>query len=422
MKKLTFLIFLIFISYSFSSNFLVIKIDKEISFSTKEYVKNALEKAKNKNFDALIILIDTPGGNFEATFEIIKMIDRSEIPVISFVYPKGAVAWSAGTFVLLSSHLAIMSNHSLVGSAQPIIISEEGIKGINESKIINAIVSLLEERMKMYNRNYSLVKLFVLENLNLNAEEALKLNAIDLIANSLEELLNKIDGKIIGNKIIDTKNYKIEEFGGIKFDLLEKFSQPLISSILLIIGIYALIFGLTNPGYFAEIIGGILIILSLIGFGFEINSISIILIIIGIALILYEIFFTVSFGAFCIVGIILVSLGVILSSPLNFSKIENLIALVVISSISSIFFILITASIIKTKRREPFQKMIGKIGIALDNLSENKEGYIKVEGELWKAMGKREIKKNEKVVIIEKRDNLFLVEKYSIYEKGKKRK
>ncbi|MFH8038986.1 MAG: ATP-dependent Clp protease proteolytic subunit, partial [Candidatus Aenigmatarchaeota archaeon] len=251
MKKLTFLIFLIFISYSFSSNFLVIKIDKEISFSTKEYVKNALEKAKNKNFDALIILIDTPGGNFEATFEIIKMIDRSEIPVISFVYPKGAVAWSAGTFVLLSSHLAIMSNHSLVGSAQPIIISEEGIKGINESKIINAIVSLLEERMKMYNRNYSLVKLFVLENLNLNAEEALKLNAIDLIANSLEELLNKIDGKTIGNKLIDTKNYKIEEFGGIKFDLLEKFSQPLISSILLIIGIYALIFGLTNPGYFA---------------------------------------------------------------------------------------------------------------------------------------------------------------------------
>ncbi|MEM5832061.1 MAG: NfeD family protein, partial [Candidatus Aenigmatarchaeota archaeon] len=280
----------------------------------------------------------------------------------------------------------------------------------------------LEERMKMYHRNYSLVKHFVLENLNLNAEEALKLNAIDLVANSLEELLNKIDGKIIGNKIINTKNYKMEEFGGVKFDLLEKFSQPLISSILLIVGIYALIFGLINPGYFAEIIGGILIILSLIGFGFEINSISILLIIIGTALILYEIFFTISFGAFCLVGIILVSLGAVLFSPINFSKIENLIVLISISSISSILFILIIASIIKTKRREPFQKMIGKIGIALDNLSENKEGYIKVEGELWKAIGKRRIKKNEKVVIIEKRDNLFLVEKYSIYEKSKKRK
>ncbi|MCS7123494.1 MAG: NfeD family protein [Candidatus Aenigmarchaeota archaeon] len=420
MKKL--LLFLFFLQISFSSQFLIAEINKEISFSTTLYIKSALEKAEKENFDALILTIDTPGGNLEATLEIIKTIDRSKIPIISFVYPKGAVAWSAGTFILLSSHLAVMSNNSLIGSAQPIIITEEGIRGINESKIINSIVSLLEERMRMYNRNYSLVKYFVIENLNLNAEKALELKVIDLIANSIEELLEKIDGKVIGSKIITTKTYRIEKFEHFKFEFLNILSSPIVYSMLLIIGIYALIFGFSNPGYFSEIVGSILIILGLIGIGFEVNLLSIILIVIGAIMVVYELFFVISLGAFGIIGIILIVIGIVLLSPFVFYSFENFITLASFSVISSIIFVLLVLSIIKVRKKKPFHEIIGKTGVALDNIGNKKEGYIKIEGEMWRAIGKRKIKKGEKVIVVGKKDNLFIVEKQNNYEKKKEKR
>jgi len=411
MKKLFLLIFLLFfISFGFSSKILLVKINNEITFSTRNIIKEAISFAEKNNFDFILITLDTPGGNSDATLDLVKIIDRSNVPIICFVYPDGSTAWSAGTFILLSCHIAAMTNHSLIGSAQPLLISESGFKTINESKIINALVAFLEERAKMYGRNDSIIKSFIVENINLNGLEAKKLNVIDFLASDIDDLLKQLDGVKVKGKILDTKNYTIEEFKGIRFDLLNVFSNRIVSSIILIIGIYALIFGLSNPGYFAELVGASLILLGLIGLGFEVNTISLILIIVGAALVIYEVFSAATLGVFGILGIILVTIGSILISPLSF---EYIFPISIFASISSIFFFFIMIAILRARRKRPFQEIIGKRGVAVEKISKNKVGYVKIEGELWRAVSEKTIRKNKKIVVVGKRDSLLIVEEAS---------
>ncbi len=133
MKLKFFLIFLflisIFLSFGVtaqSSNVIVVEITDTIDQSTVEILKESIQLAKNENSQAIILLLDTPGGGLKETFEIAEIINNSEIPVVGYVYPTGSAAWSAGTFILISTHVAAMADYTIIGSCQPVEISIEG--------------------------------------------------------------------------------------------------------------------------------------------------------------------------------------------------------------------------------------------------------------------------------------------------------
>ena len=140
---LSFLCFLLSFSHVVMADdpsVLVVELTDTIDNISVEIFTNAMREAEDMDASAVILVLDTPGGGLQETFDIADIIDQSTIPVIGFVYPEGASAWSAGTFLLLSAHVAVMADHSIIGSCQPVEISFTGTRFINESKTINALV------------------------------------------------------------------------------------------------------------------------------------------------------------------------------------------------------------------------------------------------------------------------------------------
>ena len=420
-SKIFFFLIFIFLPLIKASEVVVVNFNGMITHANFEILKDAINFAKERNACCIIILLDTYGGRLDSTFEIIKLIDRSEIPIISYVYPKGATAWSAGTLILVSSHIAAMSENTVIGSSQPVSNGEV----INQSKILNAIISFVKTRMQNYGRNESLAEEFVIRNLNLNEKEALEIGAIDLIAKDIDDLLLKLDGKVVKISereiVLKTKSAKITYFNySAKHHLMKIISDPIIASLLILIGIYAIIFGISSPGVFSEIIGVVLIILGLIGLGYDINLLSAFLIVFGTILLLYEIF-TPGFGFFGIVGIISIIIGISMLPTFNMEKYfvdssetrrEILMKLTLPSIIISAFFVLIIYKAIESRLKEPFFKGLEeKEGIATENFGKRKIGWIKIEGELWQAKSSEKIRKGERVRVISKEGPILVVEK-----------
>ncbi|MEE9585844.1 MAG: ATP-dependent Clp protease proteolytic subunit, partial [Nitrososphaerales archaeon] len=215
-----------------------------------ELVREALNSAA-VSATPVILTINTPGGSLDATFDIIEEIERAEVPVIGYVYPTGSTAWSAGTYILLSTHIAAMAPHTLLGSAQPVSVQPfGGAEPVNDPKVLNALTAYIVERARMHGRNETAARLFVIENLNLAAEEARENGVIDILAPSLPELLEMIDGKVVdtiqGPYTLRTSGARTVDWSpSIRIIVLQVLSEPMVSYLLFIIGIYALIFGVT---------------------------------------------------------------------------------------------------------------------------------------------------------------------------------
>nr|WP_318531546.1 nodulation protein NfeD [Methanohalophilus profundi] len=269
---------------------LVLEISDSITPVSDDMVNNALAIAETEDYEALIITLNTPGGGLQETLNIIESIDASPVPVIGYVYPEGTKAWSAGTLILISTDIAAMAPFTVIGSAQPVQASPAGgSEPINDSKIINAIVALSKEKASKHDRNVTAAELFITENLNLNAEEARNSNVVEYIAEDIPELLEQVDGETIKNRQLNTSGADISNYEpGLNLYLMNIISNPIISSLLLMIGIYAIVLGISSPGAGAEIFGAILISLGLIGMGFDVNIASLFLIGLGVVLLILE--------------------------------------------------------------------------------------------------------------------------------------
>ena len=177
--SLLFLFFILLLSFSVcaqNTSVLLVEITDTIDQSTVETLSESMREAERRNVQVIILLLDTPGGGLAQTFEIADMIHDSEIPVVGYVYPSGSPAWSAGTFILMSTHIAAMADHTIIGSCQPVQVGIDGTKLINDSKTINALVEWISERANMYGRNKTLAKEFITKNRNVNATEAKNLD------------------------------------------------------------------------------------------------------------------------------------------------------------------------------------------------------------------------------------------------------
>lgn len=399
------------------SRVLVLEFKDTITQASSESLGEGLSQAEN-GYQALILVLDTPGGGLDETINILKQIESSNVPVVGYVYPKGAKAWSAGTVILLGTDIAAMAPYTIIGSSQPVQMSPEGIRPINDSKIINALVALMEEKARMHNRNVSIVKEFVVSNLNLNAEQAKEKGIIEHVAPNIPSLLDQIDGTYVKGKNLSTANSEIIYFSpSLKVYLLSILSNPLLASLLLVIGIYSLIFGISTPGYGAEVFGAIVLILGLIGLGFAVNLAALFLIFLGIGLILAELH-SPGFGVLGIAGTLCMIIGSILLVPISYPRwyvspeLQQtlILTLVVPAIIFGGFFAFALYKMMEIRFKKPtVGEILGEEAEALEKITPDSPGYVRYRGEYWKAKSEEEIEKGRKVSIAGKDGSILVV-------------
>jgi membrane-bound serine protease (ClpP class) len=407
-----------------NTSVLLVEITDTIDQSTVETLLESIRDAERRNAEAIILLLDTPGGGLSQTFEIADIIHDSKIPVVGYVYPSGSPAWSAGTFILTSTHIAAMTDHTIIGSCQPLQVGIDGTKIINDSKTINALVEWLQERATMYGRNATLAKEFITKNRNINATEAKKLGAVEFVSPTIDQLLIDIDGTnistISGNRTLNTKNAdQIQFYPSFKIQILKLISNPILTSLLLLLGIFALIFGISSPGYGAEVFGVIAILLSLIGSGFALSTLSIIFIIIGCLLLIIEIFVTPGFGIIGIGGIISLIIGSIFLIPSYPTRewlissdymIDALVVSLVVILLIAIFFVFLLYKIMEIRKKKTvIGTFIGEKAKTIDLITPSKTGYVRYKGEYWLARSDMTIEPNTKVVIVGKDETTLMV-------------
>jgi membrane-bound serine protease (ClpP class) len=359
----------------------------------------------------------------DATLEIIETFNRSRVPIIVYVYPRGAKAWSAGTFILLSGHVAAMSPYTVTGSSQPVSYSPLGSVPINDPKIINALSALIAEEARMHSRNETVARLFITENLNLNSEDALRLKVIEAVASSPDELLAFIDGMKVetahGIVTLRTVNLPvISHSPGIRIQFLSVVSDPLIAFLLFTIGLYGLIFGLASPGYATEILGAIALLLGMIGLGFDINLVGGLLVALGAVLMIIEAH-TPGFGVFGGAGLICIVAGSLLLFPFGterwlissewYSLFVTLVGAV--ATILGFFTFFMVYKIVQARRRKPILSgIVGETVEVVEEISPNKVGFVKFRGEYWRARSKITLREGSLALVVGKEGPILLVE------------
>ena len=424
MKKLCIIaLILIFISFipvskAEEKKVYVAEIEGMIAGGTENQFEKAIDMANKEKAEALIIMLDTPGGISTSMENIIKKIYSAKIPIIIYVAPQGANAFSAGTFILLASHLAAMAPSTAIGACQPRIINPAtGMPEEAPQKEINAYTAKIKAIANKTARNETAAMKFVTENLALTPEKALQMGIIEIVAENVTSLLEKAQGMQINingkNVTLDFEGAKIVK---IKWNLRDKFvnylTDPQIASLLFTIGIIGLVFGFLSPGFhLPEVMGAICLILALYGLSYiGVNAAGILLLIIAFIFMIIEAH-TPTFGFWITAAIITFIFGIVLlpatdalyQMPKNWYVSFRIGSIIVAVALSIFFAYAITASlrIRRAKPRIGEEELIGMEGIAITNI--HPKGQIKIRGEIWQAESEEEIKEGEEVLVIDKK-------------------
>ncbi|VVB86539.1 Membrane-bound protease [uncultured archaeon] len=419
MKALFLFFILLGLTQIAGAQVLVVELNDAITPASEEIISEALSNAQSSDAKALIITMNTPGGGLDETKKILDDIQNSPVPVIGYVYPKGATAWSAGTIILLGTDVAAMAPNTIIGSAQPVEMTSEGLKPITEEKIVNAVVALAREKAKQHGRNESAAEQFIKSNLNLDAEKAKEENVIEVEAGSIDELLVKVDGMNVKGKVLKTSGETYSYYSpSLRLTVMDILSNPILASLLLFVGIYSLIFGLTTPGFGAEVFGVIAISLGLIGLGFSINIAGIFLIAFGIGLLLFELHVS-TFGIIGVAGIACVALGSILLVPTGYPNMYGpefqvgfQVSLLIPAVIMGIFLAFAIYKVMEIRKKKPvIGDIIGDTAKTIDEITPEGKGFVRYQGERWLAKSQENIEPGTKVVIKGKDGYMLLVEK-----------
>ena len=419
---------------------LVVSISSDIASPTVELVTRSLDEASAGGARLIVYELNTPGGDLTSVTDIMNAFNSSPIPVVVWVAPSGAAAWSGGTYILMASDIAVMASGTTIGSAQPVSATGETI---NETKIINALTGLMRDNARLHDRNETVAQQFITENINLGPEEALRLHIINFAADNIGSLLSQLEPytlvvtttqmgtsvrKLVPTSSLSNLTYtKSYDFKGISqasvdnyavgfgVQLLTFLSNPILAIILMIVGVYAIIIGFKSPGFGIEIAGVLMLLLALIGFGvIGINLAAILLFVAGIALTLLEL--KTQHGVFALGGIALIVLASFLEFPLPGWELlaaqsvetarETVISVALV--MSAIFGIIVykVAQARRMKVKVGPEQLMGRVGTVTHALTPR--GEVRVEGQIWRAetIG-AEAKEGEKVEIVN-REGLIL--------------
>jgi membrane-bound serine protease (ClpP class) len=386
----------------------VIRINGAINPPIAGFIKESIEKTQEKGGEALVISLDTPGGLDTSMREIIKNIMDASVPVIVYVSPSGARAASAGSIILMASHIAAMAPGTNVGAAHPVSIGQDKPDKTMMKKVENDAVAYSRSIAMKKGRNVEWAEKAVVESASITAKDALDKNVIDVVANSMDELLTKIDGKTVetrtGKVTLKTKGIKTQEIDmPFKYQFLSYLSDPNVAYLLMMLGIIGILFEVYSPGaIFPGVAGGISIILALYAFQtIPISFAGVSLILLGIIFFILELKI-ISHGALGIAGVISIVIGsiMLIDDPSGVLALSwKSIITVAVSLGLFIFGVLgyaVKAQMAKVKTG--MEGLIGEIGVVKTDIIG--KGKVSVHGELWEAKSNEPIKSGEEVIII----------------------
>jgi len=391
-----------------SSQIEILRVEGTIVPVIADYIDRGITRAEEQNAVACIIELNTPGGLLDSTERIVGKIMNAKVPVVVYVSPKGAWAASAGTFITLSAHIAVMTPGTTIGAAHPVSGGGQEIPEDQMKKIVEFSAKWMRTIAEERGRNMEEAELAVTESKSFTDVDALNKNLVDLRAESLESLISQINGRrvvLAGGKevTIDTTGYETarNEMNAIE-RLLQIISDPNIAYILFTLATIGLITEISNPGMiFPGVVGGISLFLAFYSLGvLEAYPGGIALILLGIGLLVAELFIT-SFGLLTAGGIASLVIGsLILFSGSPGIEISRGLIAGVTAGIAA-FFIFVIGAIIRGQRRAKAtgaEGMVGKLAIAKTPLTP--EGKVLAEGELWTARTEGDrIARGEEVII-----------------------
>ena len=371
-----------------------ITINSSINPVTAAFIHDAIEKTNREKATCLLIHLNTPGGLLVSTRVIVTDILQSPVPVIVYVSPAGAHAGSAGVFITMAANISAMAPGTNIGAAHPVTLQGIPDSVMNE-KATNDAAAFIRTIAEWRNRNMQWPEEAVRQSVAITENEALQKKVIDLIASNDEDLLNKIDGKIIqlttALVTLHTKGAAIEVYEmGTLDKLLNLLSDPNIAYIMMLLGMFGILFELYNPG---AILPGIVGVISLVLAFYTmhtlpINYAGLALIIFAIVLFILEIKI-VTHGLLAAGGVISLLLGSMMliraGSSLEFVKLSRSV-IITSTIVTSLFFLFVLSLGLKAQRRKPvtgMEAMIGLNGESLDTL--NPLGKVRMHGELWNA-------------------------------------
>lgn len=394
----------------------LLNVDGTINPALSDYIVKGIEKAEQNKATAVIIMMDTPGGVVSTTKTIIKEMLNAKLPVVVYVAPSGSSATSAGALITMGADIAAMAPGTNIGAAHPVGGGGQKIDETMSDKIINDLTAYMRGIIAKKGRNAEWAERAVRESVSITSKEALQIKVIDIVADSLPDLLEKLDGRTVekdsSSYTLHTKNAKIEKVvAGLRFKILDVIANPNVAYVLLMIGGLGIMMELYHPGMmFPGVVGGISLLLAFFALQvLPVNYVGIMLIILAVILFVLEIKVT-SFGLLSIGGIISLTLGSVMLFETEEAAMRVSWSVIIPTvTIVSSFFIFVMGLVVRAWLRRPRtgeQGLIGEVGLAVSDV--NSEGKVSVHGEYWNARSDSHIPRGERVRVI-KVEGLYVV-------------
>jgi membrane-bound serine protease (ClpP class) len=370
---------------------LAVEFDNDVNPVTADYVIDEIERANEERYDAVVILLDTPGGLSDSMKDIYEAELASKVPVIVYVYPEGARAASAGVWIGQAGDILAMAPQTNIGSSTPISVGGEDIQEDLRNKVVNDAAASLRALAREHGRNVKWADAAVRRASNLSAREALQMDVIDVIAPDLPTLLNEIDGRKTVPKglVLNTAGAQIDQVEmSIWKRILDTLVDPNLIVILMSIGLLGITIELWNPGLiFPGTIGAISLVIGL--FGLQILPISwagVLLMLLAAGFFIAETF-VVSHGALTLAGAVAFVIGaLLLFDPAGDAYQVSLPVAIGVAAAMALMVGLAAAKIVQVRRAPVVtgeSELIGQVGVVRQAL--DPEGFVFVHGELWRA-------------------------------------
>jgi membrane-bound serine protease (ClpP class) len=371
----------------------LIEIEGAITPVTVRLVSMAVERAQAERAQALILQLDTPGGLERSMRSIVQTILNAEVPVVVYVGPTGARAASAGVFITMAGHVAVMAPATNIGAAHPVAVGGQMDKEMVK-KVENDAAAFARSIASERNRNVEWAEKAVRSSVSATEREAVKLKIVDLVADNVPDLLAKVDGRTVkttkGVVTLRTKDAPVKRIE-VRFRdrFLALITDPNVAYVLMMVGMLGLFFELSNPGVILPgIIGGISIILAFFAFqSLPINWAGLLLILFGIALLIAEIK-VVSHGVLTIGAVVAMVLGSLMlyDAPETGLRISWYVIVPTVGSTVGLMALAVSFGM-RALYNRPITGAVGMVGeSAVVREALAPEGQVQVHGELWRAV------------------------------------
>lgn len=373
----------------------LLEIDGGIGPITERYIDRGISKAEDEGAKLIVIEIDTPGGFSSSMREIVQRIEASNVPVVVYVSPYGARAASAGTFITMAAHVAVMAPNTSIGAASAVNADGSDIEGKLGKKVENDAVSFIRGIAELRGRNADWAEEAVREAVSATQTEAVELNVVDFVAGSLDEILHRIDGSTIELKpgLLVTltglpEAERVRTSMTIWERMLEHLANPTLATILLSLGMIGLFIELSNPGaIFPGVAGVLAIAIGFLALGvLPVDTIGLVLI--GIALLFFALeLFVPSGGILAGGGLVALVLGAIIAFRDTPTELQpNRIVVGILGFLLVVVFTSMAiglARMRKIRTETGAEALVGRMAVARTPLTP--DGMVFIQGERWRA-------------------------------------